>query len=168
MQKQLKQKDKFLEVEQKLLKEEPLILSGNYHHQEDMPFNVWLKNFLTTYNVQCTTRLKNNPDTIQCGTNKNRSIGDIYVIARSYYPQLTFKGLAKQMYKLDMGTMCCPVIKKVVYRHADERPHWKNRKFPEYVTLTQSKVDEHGIEYDEYIQLSKTVLKNKSKINYGG
>ena len=59
--------------------------------ESDMPIKIFIKNLLFFYNRDRAT-LDINENT-QCASNKRRSLGDIYLIVKYYYPKVTLRYL---------------------------------------------------------------------------
>lgn len=105
------------QVQEELLSNYPegLILSGWSHNHD--PLDIFVKNlFLRYFKDHCTVNPKDL--TVQCIKGKRRSIGDIFLVCRYYYPTCTLKeiyNLLSITYVKKIFSIKCNEIGKKTY-----------------------------------------------------
>jgi len=84
-------------------------------------------NDILYYNCHLNT-LYSSSKRLQCFKNRNRSQGDLYMIMRYYYPDITFKEFRKALIRLlnnyHISTFYCGDIRKRIFYN----PNFKGRK----------------------------------------
>lgn len=92
--------------------EESQVLSENVNYSD------FIKKLLTDYNSNCFTFSNKNNNQI-CDNNRRRSMYDIYLITKHYYPEVTFEEIVKCLilYVTIKGlkTSYCTTVKKYVF-----------------------------------------------------
>ncbi len=92
--------------------EESQVLSENANYSD------FIKKLLTDYNSNCFTFSNKNNNQI-CDNNRRRSMYDIYLITKHYYPEVTFEEIVKCLilYVTIKGlkTSYCTTVKKYVF-----------------------------------------------------
>lgn len=107
-----------------LLRKDPkYYLSGYNHNCDKYPLNKFIRNFIIRdRHIYNTIDIKTNKDI--CDTGRRRSLGDIFLICRSYYPQCTIHEVleilvdlleSRQIY----GCYCNTINKYVFHRDSD-------------------------------------------------
>lgn len=107
----------------------------NYIHDEKLTLNQFIELFLVQLNENNNTIYNSNK--IQCKSGKTRSLGDIYLICKSYYPNVTKKQVKRSLLYLGNNLVghYCPTIEKRVYSHKHVHPYWiqgRSAGFDEY------------------------------------
>ncbi len=102
----------------KLLKKEGLYKFRNYEIKtNNIPLNIFIKNFFIDYNYSYNTVNKKNK--VICATGRRRSLGDIYLICKYYYPNCTIIEVFKELIALlnlgNINTQKCSDIRKYVF-----------------------------------------------------
>ncbi len=102
----------------KLLKKEGLYKFKNYEIKtNNIPLNMFIKNFFIDYNYSYNTVNKRNK--VICTTGRRRSLGDIYLICKHYYPNCTIIEVFKELVALlnlgNINTQKCSDIRKYVF-----------------------------------------------------
>ena len=99
-----------------------LILQDYEHKKQSL--NSFIKNFLIKYNNTYTTLYPNNKT--QCYTQKSRSLGDIFMICQTYYPDCTLLKVKNILLSFENNLVghFCGDINRRVYEHKDNKSHW--------------------------------------------
>lgn len=92
---------------------------------EEDSLDLFILRFMRALNQYCSTKEYN--DVFVCGANKRRSLGDIFLICKYYYPECTIEQVLKILITLiDDGQISanycgtiCKVVFFQVYRHSD-------------------------------------------------
>ncbi len=85
-------------IEQQLNKSEPIRLLGLLKKREE-PLNAFMKEFFTRWNEEKDTIFTNNRN-VQTEAGKRRSLGDIYLICKHYYPKTTLKEVSNVLFNM--------------------------------------------------------------------
>lgn len=113
----------------------------------------FIANFLTKHNIIYHTTYKSS-DRLQTTNGKRRSIGDIYMICKTYFPDCTLRDVFKFMY-ITLPTVC-PSIGSIVCGQINKRVWWIYGS----VRFSHSDMkDEYGYTQQDYI----TELNKKPK-----
>jgi hypothetical protein len=106
---------KLLKEIRKECEEQGLLHLAHYRHNSSLTIEQWLKKFLNELNYEKDTL--NAEEEIDTYAGKRRSLGDIYRIARTYYPKLKLKELASTLYSIrnEFHYSLCNTIKKQVF-----------------------------------------------------
>lgn len=114
-------KKKLENVEKKLLEERVIRLKGFYKSEKKgLTLKEFLINFFTEYNNEYQTIYKDTKE-LQTDVGKRRSLGDIFLICKYYYPDVTLKEVVKILYNdlfADIErfrSSACSMIKKRVF-----------------------------------------------------
>jgi len=111
------------EYEESLILDSPLILSRDGRDKVDITIHgydlkTFIKRFILCYNLDYLT-VRVFDDQIVCGRRKRRSLGDIYLLCRSYYPSCTLEEVLIILITLcEKGTIFgsyCNQINKYVF-----------------------------------------------------
>lgn len=104
-------------LETKFRRRHKLNLEG-YEHNNKLSLKEFIKEFIVNLNYRYNTRYVKSKGK-QCEWGKRRSTGDIFMICRSYYPDVTLKEvmtiIAELGQELDIIVTYCPTIKKRVF-----------------------------------------------------
>lgn len=90
----------------------------------------------------------------QTGTNRLRSLGDIYMICKYYYPTVTVKDIMKELCVTlpalisGMNVSYCSEIYKRVWTHYTATGEYK---YPSIATYENHRRDEWGLVYQDYL-----------------
>jgi len=105
-------------IKEYIKKEEPLYLDG-YIHDSSLSLEEFISLFLLKLNDKHFT-LTQYGET-QCYPGKHRSLGDIYLICKKFYNNITIDEVKEHL--LNLGNKLvghyCTTIKKRIYEHAD-------------------------------------------------
>lgn len=108
----------------RLLEKNPkYYLEGYNHNCENHPMAKFIKDFIVIgRHVYFTTDIKDGKTV--CDTGRRRSLGDIFLICRSYYPQCTIHGVLEVLVQLlesreIYGCYCNTINKYVFHRDSD-------------------------------------------------
>ena len=106
---------KLLKEIRKECEEQGLLHLANYRHNSSLTIEQWLRKFLNELNYEKDTLNAN--EEIDTSAGRRRSLGDIYRIARTYYPKLKLKELASTLYSIrnEFHYSFCNTIKKQVF-----------------------------------------------------
>lgn len=130
------------------IKEEIRLEKFNRKRKETL--HEFLIKFFTDFNINKKTIYKKDKS-IQTPANKRRSLGDIYMICKYYYPNISVKDVIYELYiglredvKIEkLRTSYCSMInKRVWYYNATVG-----------LIGTKNLEDEYGYKYDEYLAL---------------
>ncbi len=99
-------------------KGKPLQLFG-YKHKAKTSQKIFIKNLVLKLNIEYPTHLANGD--LQCCRDRRRSVGDIWLICKNYYPNITLAIVKKELLALSLaGTIktfsCCTINKRVYTR----------------------------------------------------
>lgn len=126
-------------------------------HVKSENLKAFLENEFFAINfVKQSDRVENN--TFQCGTNRDRSIGDIYQLCKYYFPEITVVDVIKVIYnsilerkKTDDDQLFvghyCPTINKRVYNSRNVKTA--------YDLMAASTRDEFGLTHQDYFKICK-------------
>lgn len=102
------------------------ILSKEFINSRHSKFEDFILQFLIQYNNECNTIDYYNDRHI-CDTNRRRSLHDIYLITKYYYPEVTFIDIIKTIISLlKIGVICgsyCSTVNKYVFYTPSVSPH---------------------------------------------
>jgi hypothetical protein len=116
-------KKKLEEIEKKILEQRVVRLQGFYKSQKkELSLKEFLINFFTQYNNENKTIYKDDKST-QTDVGKRRSLGDIFLICKYYYPKATLKEVVEILYN-DLfndiprfrSSACYQIKKRVFYQ----------------------------------------------------
>ena len=103
-----------------------LLLEG-YKHDEKLSLKEFVEKFLTEFNYHYNTI--NEEGDYMCGTERHRSLGDIYLICSSYYPEVNREIVKETLlgFGEDLVGHYCPTISRRVYslQYAPNKSTWK-------------------------------------------
>lgn len=139
----------FEDLENKILKAEPIRLAKFFKKNLPETLEEFLKNFFTTYNNEHATIYVANKSE-QTSTNRRRSLGDVFLICKYYYPTCTLQEVVKFLFKAFPGkfkgfrSSFCNTIKKRVFYYAEGAG-----------LLFQDVVDEYGKDNEYYLSKIK-------------
>lgn len=96
------------------------IKDNNNINKVDIPnYSIFIYNYITTYRILYDTTYANG--TPQCSANKRRSLGDIFLITRYYYPHITIPDIIEVLVSLlrtqQIGASYCNTIHKYVFHN---------------------------------------------------
>lgn len=101
----------------KLLKKEGKLRLKGFSMDEKPLLSTFIKKFFIDYNYNYETVNKNNK--VICATGRRRSLGDIYLICKHYYPNCTIIEVFKELVALlnlgNINTQKCSNIRKYVF-----------------------------------------------------
>jgi hypothetical protein len=101
-------------------------LSKEFINSKHSTFQDFIIEFFKTYNNECNTVHSCFP-TLICDTNRRRSLHDIYLITKYYYPEVTFIDIIKTILSLlKIGVICgsyCSTVTKYVFYTQDISSH---------------------------------------------
>ncbi len=93
-------------------------LSKKFINSKHSKFEDFIIEFFKIYNNECNT-IHTNHSKIICDTNRRRSLHDIYLITKYYYPEVTFIDIIKTIISLlKIGVICgsyCSTVNKYVF-----------------------------------------------------
>lgn len=102
------------------------LLTKKFINSKHSKFDDFIFEFLIQYNNECNTIDYYNNRHI-CDTNRRRSLHDIYLITKYYYPEVTFIDIIKTILSLlKIGVICgsyCSTVKKYVFYTNDLSNH---------------------------------------------
>lgn len=153
----------FEELEQIILAQYPqkIRLQGLLKKRKETP-KEFLWKFLTKWNKEKNTIFVVN-HVVDTDTGRRRSIGDIFMILRYYYPEVTLREVIQWLY-VDWITLgdenyrssyCYTIHKRVWYNEEDSGKS---------SIINKESSDEYGIVYQKYID----ALNDNIKDNYDG
>jgi hypothetical protein len=93
--------------------------ADNLFKNVEQSLESFLTNFLRVYNKKYITTYINGH--VQCNSGKRRSLGDIYMICKNYYPECTLHEVIGLLYVVlpaqmkDLGVIRCETIEKKVW-----------------------------------------------------
>jgi hypothetical protein len=95
-------------------------LSKEFINSRHSKFEDFILQFFIQYNNECNTISSIHSKKIICDTNRRRSLHDIYLITKYYYPKIIFIDIIKTILSLlkigvIRGSYCSTVIKYVFY-----------------------------------------------------
>lgn len=114
---------KLEEIEKKILEQRVVRLQGFYKSQKkELSLKEFLINFFTQYNNENKTIYKDSKE-VQTDVGKRRSLGDIFLICKYYYPKATLKEVVEILYN-DLfndvprfrSSSCSQIKKRVFYQ----------------------------------------------------
>ena len=136
----LKNANKYLKIYSKCL----LFFKGkyyleNYEHNKILLLDEFIINFIRNYNNQYNTKkrlLYFIPITI-CGIGRRRSLGDIFLICKTYYPNCKIDDVLKILYENTSYSRCNEIKKMVFYYNGYKNNYHKIEYFGENINLKQ-------------------------------
>lgn len=128
------------------LKKEPIRLIGVLKKRKE-PLDIFIKTFFTKWNLNRDT-IYVNTKAVQTEANKRRSLADIFMLCRYYYPECTLLDVIKVLYikivdTKDFRSSYCFKIQKRV---------WYYSKNSGTAVYNKDSKDEYGFTYNEYIK----------------
>lgn len=108
----------------------------------------FLVKFFTNWNVNRATLYVDN-DEIQTGLNKRRSLGDIFMICKYYFPNCTLREVAKLLYITLPDTITTGF--RSSYCHTIHKRVWYYNETRDIGILDKTRNDEYGNSYRFYI-----------------
>lgn len=104
----------------------PLFLKG-FKHDEKEALPAFLHNFLGVYNQKYDTVFADN--TLQTIAQRSRSLGDIFRVCLSYYPDVRLQEVKKALIGLGSGLVghYCGDIERRVYEAASVQQRWRQQ-----------------------------------------
>ena len=111
----------FKDYEQELLSKYGLYYLEKYVFDETLNLDVFIYHFITTLNNNHYTYKKDN--ILVCRSHKRRSLGDIFLICKTYYPDCTIEDVVKVLIDLCetqkiAGSRCSDIHKFVFHRQS--------------------------------------------------
>ncbi len=96
---------------------EPMALKNYSLTEFDDCLEDFLHNFLMVYNKKYDTIIVKDLPSITKVTNpgRHRSLTEMFLICRHYFPNCTLKEVKDSLYKLDIGSQICSTIQRRVY-----------------------------------------------------
>lgn len=146
-------KDKFKKLEKQILDSYPdeLVLTTRDFSTtlsidtSKITVNEFIQYFLILYNGIFITSLKNK-NVIHTIENKRRSLGDVYLICRNYFPDVSLREVLKSLYFITniqgFRTSYCYQINKRV---------WYYSRYGNNAVFNKGKTDEWGHRYNYYL-----------------
>lgn len=112
-----------------------------YRHENSLIFQDFIYNFLRDYSFYYQTMFNNN---IICDSGRRRSLGDIYLITKHYYPDITLETVLKELLYLVKGNIIsvqkCSTIGRHVYTYG--RGYNGKSEISEFTSLTFKQIEE--------------------------
>lgn len=108
----------------KELEDQGLLHLAHYRHNYKLSMEEWIRKFINELNYEKNTL--NIDGSINTEAGKRRSLGDIYRVAKTYFPNISFKELVVTLFKIrgEFNDSCCKTIQKhVFYRQNDGMRH---------------------------------------------
>lgn len=121
--------EKIKEMEDKVKKRHKLVLDG-YNHNQKLPLKDFIHSFLGDLNQMHSTIYKTSGNS-QCRKGRRRSASDVFLVCKSYYPNVTMKQVMTHLVELvneaKIKTIYCGMINKRVYRkNMPEQTTWNS------------------------------------------
>ena len=148
-------KEKLKEIENRLIKQDGLLFFADHHKPiltNDLTKDIKLLVNNTQFYPTFSTR---NPKEIQCMSSKRRSFGDMFLLVKFYYPDVTFKEIRDTL--LDLGrekflaiTYCENIKKRVVVNPTNPEGRWSSYNT---VMFSEETVDEHGLTLNDTYEI---------------
>lgn len=145
------------EIETSLLKEDPLFIK-NYEN-EFPDFKNFIANLIFILNTHYTLDHLNN---VYCNPNKLRSLGDLFLITKQYFPEITLKEVMKELAfnvveKIYTVIWCPDIKKRVFFKTCMLQGSFDTDKTIYYGNYqgVQDGSDEYGFFGDDYLNLLK-------------
>lgn len=114
----------------------------------------FIKRFLLDYNMTHVTIVETAKQTIQCSKQRRRSARDIFLITKSYYPEVTFAEVFKTLVNLvldkTVNTSYCSNVRTYVY-------------YPDVISIHNSY--EHKLEFHTKLNYIDIINYFKNKTN---
>lgn len=114
----------------------------SYRHENSLTFQDFIYNLLREYSFYFITIDKNNK--FICEKGRRRSLGDIYLITKHYYPDITLETVLKELLYLVKGNIIsvqkCSNIGRHVYTYG--RGYNGKSKISEFTSLTFKQIEE--------------------------
>lgn len=136
----------FKELEDRVLKENPKKIRQKGLKKSEIPKTVeeFVEKFLSDYSKKYDSIYLNRKS--QCSKGKRRSLGEIFMICRYYYPTCTLKQVFKALHKLvetkrGYVTSWC---------RQTERRMWYYAKGRENYVYNTGRIEEYGYTFGEY------------------
>lgn len=132
--------------------EHPLRVRGLLKKREETLKQFIIK-FFTKWNPDKSTIFATKNPEIQCQPGRRRSIGDVFMICKYYYPRCTFKQVAQIVY-VDLfnevpkfrSSYCSVIHRRVFYVGTDTE---------QSVIYNKDQEDEFGNKFDDYVNALK-------------
>lgn len=127
-------------------------LSENDDNVEDFVYNIMVayKDKYPTHVIDPTTKLITT--SASTGTGRHRSLVDLFLLCRYYFPNCTLKEVIKGLYYLDsigkLGYQTCGTVNRRVYECKIKYPNWRQ--------LGNNDSDELGYQVKDYINIFKS------------
>ena len=165
----------------KQLEDQGLLHLASYRHNKNLSLEDWLRKFINELNYK-----KNTLDTdgdVDTPSGKRRSIGDIYRIAKTYYPDISFKELCVNLFAIRTefnDSFCSSIYKHVFYKKSDGREQnsmddidygsWDKNGIDADIegnmhNYPKGNCDEFGRTLSDYTKLTLNDTKNANKSN---
>jgi hypothetical protein len=152
-------KKKLEEIEKKILEQRVVRLQGFYKSQKkELSLKEFLINFFTQYNNENKTIYKDDKG-LQTDVGKRRSLGDIFLICKYYYPKVTLKEVIEILYNNLFNDIPrfrssnCSQIKKRVFYQGNA-----NQKSEVYDLETSDEWKVKFNDWKEYKEIEEEVL----------
>lgn len=104
-------------LEMKLKSQQALKFQVENSEINSFSLNGFLRSFFTKYNIEYNT--VNLDNSLQCHVNRRRSLGDIYLITKYYFPNITLKELIKELLWIQknfgINSQYCSDVRKHVF-----------------------------------------------------
>lgn len=137
------------EKEEYILKHlKPLALVGYSLTEDDENLEDFIHNFLAVYNRMHKTAFLSDLDSAQCLAGRHRSLVDIFLICKHYFPDCTLKEVRDSLYSL--GDNLCYQLCSTVHRRVYEL----KIKYPSMNRHGQTSKDEFGCTEAELLSLN--------------
>lgn len=139
----------FEELEQQILNKYPeaIRLQGVLKNRKES-IKEFLIKFITKWNNEKNTIFVNSKE-VQTDTGRRRSLGDIFMILRYYYPTITLREVIQLLY-VDWITLG-DINFRSCYCHTINKRVWYYENKGESTILNKITSDEYGKNYQDYI-----------------
>jgi hypothetical protein len=150
--------EQLLQIEKKLLRRSQLKLKDIEKERFIGHTPYFILNSLFLYSKTRSTHIVKSGN-FQCGTNKNRSQGDLYMLMRYYCPGISFKNFRKLLLRLlNNGHVnsiyCCDIHKRVFYKSWNSLEPRKNITYISNLYIE----DEFGYTLDKFNDGKKRII----------
>lgn len=153
------------QIEQQIMAEYPNLLKfDGYNHSHTLTLQEFIDRF-RDINREFST-YTNNPvvNSLQCPSRKNRSLGDIFLITKYYFPNVSLMDVRKALFNSRiLRSMYCCGINKIVYvdniesysSYLQQNPGYMNWQYDEWGIPNKAEIT------DDDIQEKKPVVDKK-------
>jgi len=153
------------QIEQQIMAEYPNLLKfDGYNHDHNISLQDFIKNFIILNREYHT--ITNNPvsNHYQCMFRKNRSLGDIFLITKYYFPNITLIEVRTALLNT-FKTMYCSGIEKIVYindidtysQYLTSHPEYKAWEYDEWGMPNKAEITDDDIQEKKPVVAEKVV-----------